>query len=290
MSERKALGERAEDLFSEDSEEWHDLNGLSKSLIVKTEESEVLSPKSELKTEDKTDNTEDSKVLSSDTNKKDLGVKTEESEVLSPKSELKTEYKTDNTEDSKSLILKRKVRVGTKRTRTPRSKVIDKSESLKGLSLNSQAFDSAIEEAKRNPRIGIYSPISSAVLKYMKKTVPEYSISDDARLLLEDSVARKYPDLTKNLALEKGTPQTEDGEPNDNKYDMQFVERIASEIMKNPKLTVWSPYAYAVLKYLRKTQPEFSMSMEARILLEDAVARKYPSLVEAFTQASERAV
>jgi len=63
-------------------------------------------------------------------------------------------------------------------------------------------------------------------------------------------------------------------------YDKEMIERVAAEARDNPKITVWSPYAYAIFKYLRKTVPEFSISMEARVLLEEAVARKYPNLFE----------
>jgi len=34
---------------------------------------------------------------------------------------------------------------------------------------------------------------------YLKKTIPEFSISDEARTILEDGLERKYPELTRGL-------------------------------------------------------------------------------------------
>ncbi|USG99442.1 hypothetical protein K1720_07925 [Thermococcus argininiproducens] len=52
------------------------------------------------------------------------------------------------------------------------------------------------------------------------------------------------------------------------------------EALKNPRITLWSPEATAVLRYLRKTVPEFSISNEASKLLEKAIKEKYPEIWE----------
>jgi len=317
MTVKKALGDKAEDLFSEDAEEWGDLNGLSNNLIVKTKEYEVLSSeakeadskvkaelseelsiKSKGKTEDLIDKPKETKVFSQEAKEGNLGIKPEPSEDLTLKSEVKTEELIDKPGESQDLTSENeegdlRVKTGHTPELSLKSEVIskdskvlttEKPEYLRGLSLNEKAMESAIEDARRNPRIGIYSPISSAVLKYNKKTIPEFSISDDARLLLEDSVARKYPELARNLAFERGTARPEANESNSGNFDMDILNRAAIEAIKNPKLTVWSPYAYAVFKYLRKTMPEFSMSQEASSLLDEAVARKYPGLSQALRE------
>ena len=38
----------------------------------------------------------------------------------------------------------------------------------------------------------------------------------------------------------------------------------------------------AVFRYLRKTEPEFSISREASILIDDAVSKKYPEIWDLF--------
>ncbi len=54
----------------------------------------------------------------------------------------------------------------------------------------------------------------------------------------------------------------------------QVIEIVES----NPRITLWSAKAAAVLRYLRKTEPEFSISNEASQLIEDALADKYPEI------------
>jgi len=64
-------------------------------------------------------------------------------------------------------------------------------------------LEEAINEAGKNPRISAWSPMASAILRYLRKTVPEFSISNEARNLLEEAVRDKYPDLWKKIALTK---------------------------------------------------------------------------------------
>ncbi len=57
-----------------------------------------------------------------------------------------------------------------------------------------------------------------------------------------------------------------------------LIEEILAEIKKNPRISLWSAKSAAVLRYLRKTEPEFSISSEASILIENAVKEKYPEI------------
>jgi len=291
MTAKKALGERVDDLFS-DSEEWEDLNGLSDNLIVKTKDSEVLIPeskednivvknesspelslKSEVMTEDLIHKAEESKDISLEAKDNELEFRISQTPRASPKSEVITE--------GSKVLTEEKHQSTVKLISDPGSIAKNKPEDFRYLSLNEKARESAIEDAKRNPRIGIYSPISSAILKYKKKTIPEFSVSEEARLLLEDSVARKYPKIAENLAFKRRATRSEAKELDREIFNKDMLTRATTEAEKNPKLTVWSPYAYAVFKYLRKTMPEFSMSEEASSLLDIAVARKYPKLLQA---------
>ena len=58
----------------------------------------------------------------------------------------------------------------------------------------------------------------------------------------------------------------------------EHVEEVKEIVDKNPRITLWSSRSSAVLRYLRKTEPEFSISKEASVLIEDAVAKKYPEI------------
>ncbi|WP_405294587.1 AAA family ATPase [Methanobrevibacter sp.] len=62
----------------------------------------------------------------------------------------------------------------------------------------------------------------------------------------------------------------------------EHVDDVKKIVDKNPRITLWSSRSSAVLRYLRKTEPEFSISKEASILIEEAVSKKYPEIWELF--------
>jgi hypothetical protein len=64
--------------------------------------------------------------------------------------------------------------------------------------------------------------------------------------------------------------------------DDTLVENVIMEVRKNPRISLWSAKSAAVLRLLKKTKPEFSISKEASALIEDAVKDKYPDLWQVF--------
>ncbi|MEE1336257.1 AAA family ATPase [Methanobrevibacter sp.] len=58
----------------------------------------------------------------------------------------------------------------------------------------------------------------------------------------------------------------------------EHLEEVKKIVDKNPRITLWSSRSSAVLRYLRKTEPEFSISKEASILIDEAVSKKYPEI------------
>lgn len=58
----------------------------------------------------------------------------------------------------------------------------------------------------------------------------------------------------------------------------EHVDEVLAIVEKNPRITLWSSRSSAVFRYLRKTEPEFSISKEASVLIEEAVAKKYPEI------------
>ena len=58
----------------------------------------------------------------------------------------------------------------------------------------------------------------------------------------------------------------------------EHIEEVKKIVDKNPRITLWSSRSSAVFRYLRKTEPEFSISKEASVLIEEAVAKKYPEI------------
>jgi hypothetical protein len=67
-----------------------------------------------------------------------------------------------------------------------------------------------------------------------------------------------------------------------NSIDAGLVENVILEVRKNPRISLWSAKSAAVLRLLKKTKPEFSISKEASALIEGAVKEKYPDLWEEF--------
>lgn len=60
--------------------------------------------------------------------------------------------------------------------------------------------------------------------------------------------------------------------------NQEHVDEVIEIVEKNPRITLWSSKSSAVFRYLRKTEPEFSISKEASVLIEEAVAKKYPEI------------
>ena len=66
--------------------------------------------------------------------------------------------------------------------------------------------------------------------------------------------------------------------PQEIKIQEEHIAEVKEIVDKNPRITLWSSRSSAVFRYLRKTEPEFSISKEASLLIEEAVAKKYPEI------------
>lgn len=79
----------------------------------------------------------------------------------------------------------------------------DKGLDFKAKGLNSKALGEAVKGAGSNRQsIAIWSPKISAVMWYLKKTTPEFSISEEARTILEEGLEKKYPELFQKVKEE----------------------------------------------------------------------------------------
>ena len=67
-------------------------------------------------------------------------------------------------------------------------------------------------------------------------------------------------------------------------FDEKIVADILVDVNKNPRISLWSAKSAAVLRFLRKTEPEFSISNEASLLIEAAIKEKYPEIWEKFEE------
>lgn len=62
-------------------------------------------------------------------------------------------------------------------------------------SLSDDKISEIRKEVDKNPRISLWSVKSAACLRYLKKTVPEFSISKEASKLLDEAIEAKYPEV-----------------------------------------------------------------------------------------------
>jgi hypothetical protein len=79
----------------------------------------------------------------------------------------------------------------------------DKGLDIKAETLNLKALGDAVKGANSNRQsIAVWSPKISAIMWYLKKTTPEFSISDEARTILEEGLEKKYPELFQKVKEE----------------------------------------------------------------------------------------
>jgi hypothetical protein len=64
------------------------------------------------------------------------------------------------------------------------------------MKIDPQALNAAISQGCKDPRISTYSPFVMSVLRYLRKTTPEFSMSEMASDLLENAIREKYPELS----------------------------------------------------------------------------------------------
>ena len=73
-------------------------------------------------------------------------------------------------------------------------------------------------------------------------------------------------------------------EENLSEKEIENIEEVKEIVDKNPRITLWSSQSAAVFRYLRKTEPEFSISKEASVLIDEAVSKKYPEIWRLFEE------
>ena len=114
-------------------------------------------------------------------------------QVITDKLESEIESVTSATETEEVISEKEKVVSGQviSEAKTTEILISDK------LKVDKSVLEKAIEEGKKNPRVVVWSPKSSIVLRILKKTIPEFSISKEASELLEEAIKKKYPEIWK---------------------------------------------------------------------------------------------
>ena len=63
-------------------------------------------------------------------------------------------------------------------------------------------IEKAVDEALRIPRVSVYSPLTSAFVRYMRMSKPGFDISSFLREIIERGIREKEPDISKRVAEE----------------------------------------------------------------------------------------
>ena len=115
-------------------------------------------------------------------------------QMITDKLESETKSVTSESQAKEEVISEKEKLVSDQiisETKTIETLISDK------LKVDERVLEKAIEEGKKNPRVVVWSPKSSIVLRILKKTIPEFSISKEASELLEEAIKKKYPEIWK---------------------------------------------------------------------------------------------
>jgi hypothetical protein len=125
-------------------------------------------------------------------------IETEESRVNTPESEDKPigEAKAEpRVKSIESRIVSAEPRPRDQQSHVER--VDSREESLEPRvdSLDTRALEEAIEEAIIKPKLGVYSPLAAAMLRYKAITTPRYSMGAEMKTIIEQALKETYPKL-----------------------------------------------------------------------------------------------
>jgi hypothetical protein len=113
------------------------------------------------------------------------------SRVNSPESRVETEESRVNSPESKGH--QDEVEMLESRAKSLESRVDNPDPIVK--SLDNTALEEALKEASRKPKLGVYSPLAAAMLRYKAITTPRYSMGSELRTVIEQALKEAYPQL-----------------------------------------------------------------------------------------------
>lgn len=98
----------------------------------------------------------------------------------------------------------------------------------------------------------------------------------------ETSSKNNDEEIIKSVDSEENNEEDAEEELNLTDKEKENIEEVKKIVRKNPRITLWSSRSSCVFRYLRKTEPEFSISKEASTLIDQAVSEKYPDIWKLF--------
>lgn len=128
-----------------------------------------------------------------------------------------------------------------------------------------------------------------AEMESQKEEDQEEASEEDDESVDEDEEVKEEVSQNEDTEISEGNETSEDNNSDirseesvqtspEVKIQEEHIAEVKQIVDKNPRITLWSSRSSAVFRYLRKTEPEFSISKEASILIEEAVSKKYPEI------------
>lgn len=149
-------------------------------------------------------------------------------------------------------------------------------------------FDSnspqSLEDMLNEEEVGDETPVKDDsseenIFEQLKREqLEEENSSTDNEEVLEDDQENKEDDNSSEDLHSDIRSQEVVQTSQEIKIQEEHVAEVKEIVDKNPRITLWSSRSSAVFRYLRKTEPEFSISKEASILIDEAVSKKYPEI------------
>ena len=136
-------------------------------------------------------------------------VETEESRVLTPEhasQESRIEEEEISGPESRVETPESRVEILDRDDQDSRVKKKDAKIRESGVeNLDYSALDEAIEEARKKPKLGVYSPIVAAMLRYKARTTPRYSMGSEIKTIVEEALKDAYPELYEEVQKRMNT-------------------------------------------------------------------------------------
>lgn len=188
--------------------------------------------------------------------------------------------KIEETEVEKGISLEDLLRESEDESKTFEELVEEVEEEFEGED-ELQVLERSADEEEEKPKD---SSEYTNVLFNDDEKVEENGAKNEVKISSEKSV--ENIDSTVNLNEENDASSEIIEAPDDLKEvssllsekEEKLVDEVIETVETNPRITLWSARSAAVLRYLRKTEPEFSISSEASNLIDAAIAEKYPEI------------
>ena len=161
--------------------------------------------------------------------------------------------------------------------------IIEESEDINEENTPNEELSSDIEE--ETPVVEVYNDNDDTQKNIFEQIEEEKNDQKNSIDSDEDVIKKEIQVDTEESEVVSGIQGGKEGLPTPQELKVkEHVAEVKEIVDKNPRITLWSSRSSAVFRYLRKTEPEFSISKEASKLIEDAVAKKYPEIWALFDE------